>query len=432
MTNKFLRHDGTNWNLDQGVAGPPGPVGLTGPEGPVGPAGAAGNSYVVYRPGVITQPPAYGTWQEVVNAIGLLIGPESTPITVIFDDNSNPCVIPAGDWNIGQFTTFMGSPLEADDLRTLISIQDGCQFDNSPVSFVDVAVECNCVSFPVVSFVPPSFRLELHNSTLKSIVDIGGLPVYQIGNTMIVYLYDGSALLSSSFRAISTGSNLNIYFYNGTVAAGVLGASNINYYINSSADRPDINQTPQATIINDFDNGNLDLIGRYSYGGTFSKPDVTGLPPGYRYFDTDIGTLVVWNGNNWIPLGVPIQSDIILYSWAGTVGFISPGDGTVNFGYVNTASINPPPGRSIAYTLYMVAQGFTRLNLYEKSSTGTGGVENLIASVDNNSNSTGPNLVSTPVNFTTNPYTGMVRLEHIGLSQASLVPYYAVLIANIV
>jgi hypothetical protein len=294
----YVRWDGLKYVLDPDVE-------IVGPEGPPGPPGVDGKSglsSVIFRPGVPSAAPAYATWAEVVAAATAIEGTSPSVVTIIFDDFNASCTIPAGTWNFGPLVTFKGSPNGGDSNNTTIFVNDGAVFTNSPISFVDVLLISNS-NTPLFSNVPPAFRIDLTNSFL---VSNASASMYNITQQLNIFLYNGSALSAGSTFVVSSTAQIVVYFFMGEIDANTLNTTNsIQYLVNSSSDRPSMSQTAGGGIgvAVGTHQGCLDPFGVYSSGPTSARPSLGGLPPGFRFFDTTLNTLVVWDGTAWITLG---------------------------------------------------------------------------------------------------------------------------------
>lgn len=303
----YVRWDGLKYVLDPGVeiVGPPGVPGPTGPAGSAGSAGSQGppgNPTIIFRPGVSTAAPAYATWPEVITAVTAFNGSTPTPVTIFFDDTTSGCVIPAGSWNFGPLVTFDGTPNSGDGNSGVITIADGATFVHAPVRILNSVLRSNS-SAPVITTVPADQRLELRNAFIEC---TGTAPMYNITQDLSIMLFDGAGVTLNTFAPViqSTGQFF-IYMFDGTsLLTNTLSTTSTIYMeVNSSSARP-FPQTASATnVAFGLNKGNLDPFGFLSYGPTSNRPILTGLQPGYRFFDTTLDTLVVWDGNAWITLG---------------------------------------------------------------------------------------------------------------------------------
>jgi hypothetical protein len=204
---------------------------------------------------------------------------------------------------------------------TLVVLNDGCEFVNSPVAFTDISVVSDSDG-SVITSTPADFTVKLNNAFLKCDGDATGASLYNITNSddLSFYLYNGSALHTGAFAGSrSDGSRVTlsngliiVKSFVGKVQPNTIATSDdILYYSNSSSDRLSSNQNAATvTFALDTDQGNLDPFGAYSYGPSDKRPTSLGaLHPGYRYFDTDINTLIVWDGTQWLTLDRTLPID---------------------------------------------------------------------------------------------------------------------------
>jgi hypothetical protein len=278
-----------------------------GPVGPPGPPGVTGYSVITFRPGVATAAPVYATWAEVV-AAALLVEPSSTYVTIVFDDNFANCTIPSGSWNFGKLTTFKGSPNAQDGSSGVVFVNSGATFVNSPVAYIDMVLRFSG-SAPVVTSVPNSFRIDMRNAFLEC---TGSSSIYNVTQSFTIFLYDNSAISVNSYvPVIQTTGSLEFFMYEGSeVLDNTLDAfSSLQYRVYSSSARPSRIQTGGGTIsvISGLHIGNLDPFGALSFGTTANRPILSGLPAGYRYFDTTLGKPIWWNGSAWITFGSSLR-----------------------------------------------------------------------------------------------------------------------------
>jgi hypothetical protein len=137
MTNKFLRYDGTNWNLDQGLVGPQGLPGLPGVPGP------AGDSALIYRPGGVAAGSVFTSWTTLMAQRTAT----TNPVTIVIDDSIiSPAVVDVGVWDLTHNTKIVGYKGNQNtqfqgvsNTLTQLSIPEGAQLFN-PNYFQDLDI----------------------------------------------------------------------------------------------------------------------------------------------------------------------------------------------------------------------------------------------------------------------------------------------------
>lgn len=263
---------------------------------------------VVFRPGLPTQAPAYATWSEVVTAVQNIYTAGSASAAIIFDDYNDVCTIPAGTWDFGKLTKFVGNPTSADGSYSVVFISDGVVFTNSPVELVNISLNCGNTS-PVITSIIDDFNLKMFSSSISAF----SAPFYSIYNSALNIQMSGRSGFGGGFPVIETNDYVNIYLFDGSQVFddSISGTGTLNYFVLSSSARPSKNQsisTVNYTL--GAADGDLDPYGAFSYGNTASRPNLTGLNAGYRYFDTDVNNLVVWNGTGWDFAGAQIGGDL--------------------------------------------------------------------------------------------------------------------------
>lgn len=161
MTNKFLRHDGVNWSLDQGLTGPPGP---SGPAGLDGPAGAAGDASLIYRPGSTPSGSIFASWNALMVKRATIDG----PVTIVIDDSIvTPAPIEGGAWDLTHNTRLVGYKGNQIDGATLtqLTIPDGANLLN-PCYFADLNITGHSVSSPSID--GDTMNFEAHNTIFQT------------------------------------------------------------------------------------------------------------------------------------------------------------------------------------------------------------------------------------------------------------------------
>lgn len=332
----YVRWDGLKYVLDPDIeiVGPPGLPGPPGAAGANGTNGPPGQPTIIFAPQAgsgVVNPPAYANWSDVVTAVNALNGSTPVPVTIMFDDSNGTCNIPSNAWDFGPLVTFAGNPAGEDGLMTNVNLLDGASFGFPPVVLKDIQLVSESNS-PVVTSVAPQSHLELINSSISSVLST---PFFQIGNPYTVFLKNGSTLIFSGANVINSTAQISVYFFSGEVYDGALTTTDsILYYVNSSSDRPSINQTVGGSIsvTLNLHQGNLDPFGVFSFGSTAQRPSIGGFPPGFRFFDTTLGAFIVWNGSAWIVPGGTVAPSVVTH--VDNISF--PGN---NYNALNTDDI---------------------------------------------------------------------------------------------
>lgn len=323
-----------------------------GPIGPAGPAGQpGGGEYVIYRPGTADVAPAFSSWSAVVaqaasvtNTIGRAI--------ILFDDSFAQTIVPAGSWDFGNQTTFacFSGNTNFNGPGTEVVVQDGATFVNSPVSFHNITLTSNSTS-PIITSVPLNGRVDLDNSVLQC--SNSNAPIYDIAQVCTFVLYNEGEIMqqyTGGVPVVRTTNSMYMYMGPGSRVEDntVGGTGSLSYDVLSSS--AFVSRTQTISTINYFLSGlkNLDVFGTTSYGTTASRPNLAGAHPGYRYFDTDLNTLIVWDGSAWITVGGggTLAGDVTGPAGSNTVAQISGTGGNVDIlasTQTSTANLNFQP-----------------------------------------------------------------------------------------
>lgn len=215
MTNKFLRHDGTQWNLDQGLVGPPGPPGQ---DGTIGANGVDGESALIYRPGGVQAGSVFTTWTALM-AKRVTV---DNPIAIIIDDSIvSPALVDVGTWDLTHNTRIVGYKGNQIDSVTLtqLDLPDGAHLTN-PSYFSDLTITGHSQSIPSIDGDNMDFAAV--NVVFKSGTGATVPLIHTNGGTMD--FYGNCHLVSSSSAAyiISNQSStpVTINFRDNTIVDG--------------------------------------------------------------------------------------------------------------------------------------------------------------------------------------------------------------------
>lgn len=146
--------------------GPPGPV---GPVGPIAPG-----IEFIFRPGGVTAGRTYATWAALMADVTPVV---LEPKTIFFDDTLGACTIPAGAYDLGKLTNFIGiTPPVAGGNRVTLTMPNGVTLTRTP-ALIDHLLFLytgagNLITLPVGGILD---RTQMRNSSRVQATGAGGV-----------------------------------------------------------------------------------------------------------------------------------------------------------------------------------------------------------------------------------------------------------------
>lgn len=224
-------------------------------------AGAAGSSTLVYRPGARTGAGVYGTWAELVAAA---LATDGAKVVFVDDKNGTPTV-PAGNWNLGTYTTLRGRQQGAAGGTCELQIEDGAKIAGV-YQIRALRVVNNSTTNVMESNDAQGQLIDSHPTYLlaegASIRCDGGAPFFAVtsgdsDSSSVWWLLDDSALLESEspnvLIAQGRGTRLDVYMAGSSVAqedtvAGLPNTIATIYVVNAAA-KPDAQARATAVML---------------------------------------------------------------------------------------------------------------------------------------------------------------------------------------
>lgn len=146
---------------------------------------------LVYQPGGTSSNNVFIDWPSLAMAASNIQGPH----LIYFDSSIEQCIIPAGNWNLGQNVTFQGPPIIA-GVASITIIDDGATFNTWPVDIIDLSLQSNSNSNVVV----------LDTGTYQNIY-LSGQTYIGTSNVSILSLSSGGLFITMRDSAIIDGHN---------------------------------------------------------------------------------------------------------------------------------------------------------------------------------------------------------------------------------